>query len=102
MDEGAKEVIVVATHPVFAANAYEKLARAPIKKIIVAETTPVYFPTDSRFESVPPAPLLAEAIRLDHTGGSVSKLLSKTFPLSALKVPWLSFDPMTAMRAIQA
>jgi len=96
--KGALRVIVIATHPVFAADAYERLRAAPIEKIIVADTVPVQFPTCSKFEVVPTAPLLAEAIRRDHTGESVSGLLSHTFNLKDLLAPWLTFNPLIALQ----
>jgi ribose-phosphate pyrophosphokinase len=41
MDEGAKDVIVAATHPVLAGLGAERLADAPISKVIVTDTIPL-------------------------------------------------------------
>ncbi len=97
MKAGAAEVLVVATHAVMAGNALERLLDAPIKKIIVTDSIPSPgIPSGDRFDIVPVAPLLAEAIRRDELGESVSGLLKHTYPLEELQAPHLAFDVMHA------
>jgi ribose-phosphate pyrophosphokinase len=96
-DNGANKVIVVATHAVMAANAYERLMAAPIDKIFVTDSIPSpAIPASDRYLIVPIAPLIAEAIRRDELGESVSGLLTHLFPLDELDVPHLAFNPMTS------
>lgn len=98
-ENGASKVIVVATHAVMAASAYERLMAAPIDKIFVTDSIPSpAIPASDRYQIVPIAPLLAEAIRRDELGESVSGLLTHLFSLNELEVPHLAFDPMTSFR----
>lgn len=61
---GAKDVYVVATHPVFSGPAFERLRSLPIKKLIVTDTLPLSpdhgLPT---IEVLSIAPLIALAIK---------------------------------------
>lgn len=41
LENGAKEVYVCATHPIFSCQAGEKLQKSPIKEVIVTNTVPV-------------------------------------------------------------
>ena len=75
MNEGAKEVYVCATHPVFSGPAIERLEKAPIKEVVVTNTIPLnknFLPEKITQLSV--APLLGEAISRIHDGESVSSL----------------------------
>ena len=73
--EGAKDVYVCATHPVFSGPALKRLEEAPIKEVVVTNTIPlnkVFLPEKITQLSV--APLLGEAISRIHDGESVSTL----------------------------
>ena len=75
MREGAKEVYVCASHPVFSGPALTRLEEAPIKEVIVTNTIPLkndYIPTKIKQLSI--APLLGEAISRIHDDQSVSSL----------------------------
>ena len=74
-DEGAKDIYVCATHPVFSGPALERLEKAPIKEVVVTNTIPLnkaFLPEKITQLSV--APLLGEAISRIHDGESVSSL----------------------------
>jgi ribose-phosphate pyrophosphokinase len=70
----AKDVYIVATHPVLAGKAVEKLAKAPIKEIIVSDTIPVEGKELPNLRVLSIANLLGEAIRRIHKSESVSSL----------------------------
>ena len=75
MREGAKEVYVCASHPVFSGPALSRLEEAPIKEVIVTNTIPLkndYIP--SKIKQLSIAPLLGEAISRIHDDQSVSSL----------------------------
>jgi ribose-phosphate pyrophosphokinase len=72
--EGAKDIYICGTHAVFSGKAVEKLAKAPVKEVVVTDTVPTVgkeFPT-LRVLSI--ATLLGEAIRRIHHSESVSSL----------------------------
>jgi len=74
-DEGAKEVIVAATHAVLSGPAIERLKNSRVSEVIVTDTLPIsedkYF---DRLTVLPIAPLLARAIREVFEDGSVTSL----------------------------
>lgn len=72
---GASRVLAVATHPVFSANAVERIEASCVEKVYVTDTVPI--PEKNRsdnVEVVSVASMFAEAIRSIHTGESVSRL----------------------------
>jgi len=75
MSKGAKDVYACCTHPVFSGPAMERLAKAPIKEVIVTNTIPItkekLLP---KIKVLSVAPLLGEAILRIHEDLSVSKL----------------------------
>jgi ribose-phosphate pyrophosphokinase len=74
-DHGAREIYVSASHAVFCGPAVERLARAPVKEVVV--TNSLSIPPEKRFDklkTVTVAPLLGEAIRRIHRNESVSGL----------------------------
>lgn len=78
--QGAARVYGAATHGLFAAGADDVVARTPIDRLVVTDTIPPFrlhsSAALSKLEIVTAAPLLAEAIRRLHTGGSLVELLS--------------------------
>ena len=73
--EGAKDVIIAATHAVFSGPAVERLKASNVSEVVVTDTLPI--PEDSRFDNLtvlPIAPLLARAIREVFEDGSVTSL----------------------------
>jgi len=77
-DRGAKRIHIGAVHPVLAAGAVEKLAKAPFDEIVVTDTIPLKEEARKlkhlRVLSV--APLLGEAIRRIHNNESISGMFS--------------------------
>lgn len=74
---GARKVVAVATHGVFAGDALGLIERSSIERVYVTDTLP--FPAgqdSSTVEIVPVAPMLAEAIMRIHTDLSISALFS--------------------------
>ncbi|RME60391.1 MAG: ribose-phosphate pyrophosphokinase [Candidatus Dadabacteria bacterium] len=75
LEQGAKEVIACAVHPVLSGQAVERLSSAPIKEVIVSDT--IKIPSEKKFstlEVLSVAPLFAEAIRRIHGEDSISSL----------------------------
>ena len=75
MENGASEVYVGATHPIFTEPAIERIKASPIKGVVVTDTVPV--PAEKRIDKItvlPIAPLVAEAIRRIHTGMSIGAM----------------------------
>jgi ribose-phosphate pyrophosphokinase len=75
-EKGAREVFIMATHPVFCGRAIEKLREAPVKEIIVTDTIPVTAQIE-RLNVLSVAELLGEAVHRIHTNKSVSLLFRK-------------------------
>ncbi|MEY3347037.1 MAG: hypothetical protein RIR40_762, partial [Actinomycetota bacterium] len=74
-NDGAKEVIIAATHPVFSGSASERLVNSKVSEVVVANTLPI--PDDKKFPNLTVlsiAPLIARAIREVFEDGSVTSL----------------------------
>jgi len=72
---GATSVSACVTHPVLSGSAVERVAKSPLKELIVTNTIPV--PKDRRHPKITVlsvAPLLAEAIQRIHFERSISSL----------------------------
>jgi ribose-phosphate pyrophosphokinase len=76
VEHGARRVIVAATHPLFSGPACERLAAAPIEKVVVTNTLPV--PRDcalmDKVEVVSIAPVIASTMKAIFEDESVSEL----------------------------
>ena len=74
-DNGAKDVIVAATHAILSGPAVERFAGSRVREVIVTDTLPI--PDDRRFAKLtvlPVAPLIARAIQEVFTDGSVTSM----------------------------
>ncbi|RRJ86386.1 ribose-phosphate diphosphokinase [Gulosibacter macacae] len=74
-ENGAKSVIVAATHAVFSGPATERLSHECIDEVVVTDTLPL--PDDKRFPTLtvlPIAPLIARAIHEVFEDGSVTSM----------------------------
>ncbi len=74
LDNGATEIYAACTHPVLSGPAIERLARSPIREVVVTNTIPV--PPHKKLDKITVisvAPLLGETIQRIHTGASVSQ-----------------------------
>ena len=75
LNQGAKDVVVAATHGVLSGPATERLANCGACEVIFTDTLPI--PDEKRFPRmsvIPIAPLLAEAIHQVFEDGSVTSL----------------------------
>jgi len=73
---GAKEVYACCTHPVLSGPAISRLADSPIKELVVTNTIDIGDKGKAcdKIKVASIGPLLAEAIKRIHTGGSISSL----------------------------
>jgi ribose-phosphate pyrophosphokinase len=74
-ENGAKDVIVAATHAILSTPAKERFANSRVREVIVTDTLPI--PEDRRFDKLtvlPVAPLIARAIQEVFTDGSVTSM----------------------------
>ena len=81
MDKGAKRVIAAATHGVLVGMAMERLASAPISKVVVTNTIPLdgrAAPIKDKLEVLCVGPLIGEAIHRIHHNLSISELFKGT------------------------
>ncbi|QDU33631.1 Ribose-phosphate pyrophosphokinase [Poriferisphaera corsica] len=79
-ERGAKDIIAACTHPVLVGLAMERLAEAPISKIIVSDTIPCgprTAPIQDKIVELSTAELLGEAMLRVHNNESVSSLFRK-------------------------
>jgi ribose-phosphate pyrophosphokinase len=77
LKEGAKDVVVAATHGVLSGPAPERLARCGAREVIFTDTLPI--PDEKRFPTmtvISIAPLLARAIHEVFEDGSVTSLFN--------------------------
>ena len=76
MGFGAKEVMAMATHPLFSLDAVEKIQKSPLKEVRVANTIPLSPEAIDceKIKSVSVAPLVAEAIKRIYSKSSISAL----------------------------
>lgn len=74
--KGAKTIIAVATHPVLAEGAMERLSRSSIDTVFVTDSIICHNP-QPKIRVVSLAPLLAEAINRIHYDISVSELMQQ-------------------------
>ncbi len=73
--KGARRVLAVATHPIFSANAAQRIDEAFLEKVVVTDTVPLAdHQMSEKVEILSVAPLFAEAIKRIHDGSSVSSL----------------------------
>ena len=74
-DNGAKQVIVAATHGILSGPAVERFKGSRVSEVVVTDTLPI--PDDRRFDKLsilPVAPLIARAISEVFTDGSVTSM----------------------------
>jgi len=76
MQNGAKDVIAIATHGVFCGEACQRIENSSLSAVYVTDTIPPCEPTSSKIHYASVASLFAEAIRCIHTGESISHIFS--------------------------
>ena len=80
--QGAADIYVCATHPVFSGPGLERMANLDVKEVVVCNTIPV--PVEyktGKIKVVSVAPLFANAIKNVYDNGSVSELFDPDFAL---------------------
>ena len=77
MAQGARGVIVAATHGILSDPATQRLADSAISEVVVTDTLPITSPLE-KLTVLPIAPLVATAIREVFTDGSVTRLFDPT------------------------
>ena len=75
IEDGAKDVIIAATHAVLSGPAIDRLKKSRVSEVVVTNTLPIA--EENRFDNLTVlsiAPLLARAIREVFEDGSVTSL----------------------------
>jgi len=75
-EKGAAKIIAAASHGVLSRDAVDRIDRSPIEELILSDTIPVNASKSAKIKIVSVAPLLAEAIKRNHMGESISELFS--------------------------
>lgn len=75
MEEGARSVRAICTHPVMSGPAYERIAESSLDKLIVSDTIPLRQELD-KIEVISSAELFARAIRNTYEHRSISALFT--------------------------
>lgn len=78
-EQGARDIYLLATHPLFSGPAVERLAKADVKEITVTDTVPLAPGVQEALPNLTVlsvASLLAQAIESTHTNSSVSMLFN--------------------------
>jgi ribose-phosphate pyrophosphokinase len=73
IDQGARSVRAICTHPVLSGNAYENLENSVLEEIVVCDTIPLK-QQSSKIKVLSTAKLFARAIRNTHEHRSISAL----------------------------
>jgi ribose-phosphate pyrophosphokinase len=80
-EHGALDVYVACVHPVFSANAIDRLAALPVKKFITTDTVPIaqekVVQLGERLNIISTASLLGEVIMRAHEGRSVGEMFNE-------------------------
>jgi len=80
-EKGARDVVVLFIHPVFATNAVERLVSLPVREFVTTDTIPIPPEKKAKFgerlKIISVAPLLAEVIKRANQGRSVGELFNE-------------------------
>ncbi|MDY6912658.1 MAG: ribose-phosphate diphosphokinase, partial [Chloroflexota bacterium] len=74
-EHGAKDVYACCTHPILSGKAMERIAKSPLKEVVVTDSIPV--PESKRIDKITVlslAPLIGEAIHRIHANLSVGAM----------------------------
>ncbi len=75
-ESGAKTIVAAATHGVFSGEAVNRIKNSPLKEMLVTNTIPVSKNLQSKIKVLSVASILAEAIRRNHMGMSISEMFN--------------------------
>ncbi len=73
-ERGAMDAYVCATHAIFTEPALQRLDHANIQEVIITDSIAISPDHSDRFQVISVAPLLANAIKINMQGGSISTL----------------------------
>ena len=73
-ERGAAKIVAACTHGVLSRDAFEKINASPLEELILTDTIPVNASKSAKIKIISVAPLLAEAIKRNHIGKSISEL----------------------------
>ena len=73
-ERGAARVIAACTHGVLSGEALKRIDESPIEEMILTDTIPLNGPKSAKIKVVSVAALLAEVIKRNHMGQSISEL----------------------------
>ncbi|MFA6433518.1 MAG: ribose-phosphate pyrophosphokinase [Elusimicrobiales bacterium] len=73
-ERGAASITAACTHAVLSRDAIEKIHNSPIEELIVTDTIPTNASKSAKIKIISVAALLAEAIKRNHVGQSISEL----------------------------
>ena len=76
MDEGAEKVYAVATHGLFAGDAFETLDASPLSGIVVTDTVPLAEGAPDLIQVLTSADILTDSVRRIFTDDSVSEIFA--------------------------
>jgi ribose-phosphate pyrophosphokinase len=76
LDEGAEKVFAVATHGLFAGDAFEILAASPLAGIVVTDTVPLRAGAPDLITQLTCADILEDTIRRIFIDDSVSEIFA--------------------------
>lgn len=78
LEHGAIEVYSCATHPILSGTAIERIAKSPVKEVVVTDSVPLG-PNKKldKMTVLPLAPLFGEAMHRIHTGMSVGAMFEQ-------------------------
>jgi ribose-phosphate pyrophosphokinase len=76
IDEGASSVVAVATHGLFAGNAFETLSDSPLEGIVVTDTVPLPSGAPEMVRQLTSADILTDSIRRIFLDDSVSEIFA--------------------------
>jgi ribose-phosphate pyrophosphokinase len=80
-EKGALDVYVICVHPIFSANAVDRLATLPVKQFVTTDTVPIAPEKISllknRLTVLSIAPLIGEVILRAHEGRSVGEMFNE-------------------------
>ncbi len=75
IEEGAESVYACCVHPILSGPALERLQASPIRELVCTDSVPIPpEKADPKISVLSIAPLLGEAIRRVHSGGSVGEM----------------------------
>ncbi|MEI7481311.1 MAG: ribose-phosphate pyrophosphokinase [Elusimicrobiota bacterium] len=73
-EHGAATIVAACTHGVLSRDAIDKINNSPIEELIISDTIPANTSKSAKIKVISVAALLAEAIKRNHVGQSISEL----------------------------